>query len=109
MKKKEWKKRCKILIQQADHDYVEFANTIADKHIQCGEMADRLAEFRDAAEFEALVAKKLARHGPFFLHCDSRCPWYKQDTKDTYSCIHEYSFGFCRLRDARIEVEEEME
>ena len=100
-------------LHRLDKKRDELFKAMADHAREClhgwGKAIHIKEQYKDAAEFEARVAKKLARRGPFFLHCDSRCPWYKQDTKDTYSCIHEYAFGFCRLREARIAVEEEMD
>ena len=68
-------------------------------------------ELRDAAEFEARVAKKLANAtwDGILLHCTSACPWHNMDPKDSIRCIHEKKFGFCRLREARLEVEEELD
>ena len=64
-------------------------------------------ELREAAEFEARVAAKLVTVP--LLGCNSNCPWNKMDPKNSFGCIHEYERRFCRLRNARLAVEEEMD
>ena len=75
----------------------------------CGTHYFRLQaeELRDAAEFEARVAAKLATVP--ILGCNSNCPWNKMDPQNSFGCIHEYERRFCRLRNARLAVEEEMD
>ena len=97
MKKKEWKQRCK-----------EYEKELAYWHSAWIGEARRCCDFREAAEFEARVAKRLARRMGFSCY-RSECPWNRMNPKDSTRCIHSFEFGFCRLRDARIEVEEELD
>lgn len=123
MKKKEWKQRCselqdeviKVVAQARSwrKKYLSAIRTtgslkrnILNKHIQCSNMADQVAELREAAEFEARVAARLATVP--LLGC-SKCPWNKINPKSSFECIHEYEMRFCRLREARLTVEEEMD
>lgn len=125
MKKKEWKQRCaelqdeviKVVAQARSwrKKYLSAIRTtgslkrnILNKHIQCSNLADQVAELREAAEFEARVAAKLARTIGFSC-CHHECPWNKMNPKDSIRCIHAFNFSFCRLRNARLEVEEGME
>ena len=64
-------------------------------------------QLKDAAEFEARVAARLATVP--LLGCNSKCPWNKINPKSSFECIHEYEMRFCRLREARLAVEEEMD
>ena len=68
-------------------------------------------DLREGAAFEARVAKKLAKKGDRIIaSCSSKCPWHKMDPKDTFACIGErHGKEFCRLREARLSVEEEMD
>lgn len=71
------------------------------------ELIKEIMQLRDAAAFEARVAAKLATVP--LLGCNSNCPWNKMDPQNSFGCIHEYERRFCRLRNARIAVEEEMD
>ena len=64
-------------------------------------------QYKDAAEFEARVAAKLAKTN-WITGCNSNCPWSRMNPKDSDNCVHGLSFGFCELRNARLAVEEEM-
>ena len=128
MKKKEWKQRCaelqdeviKVVAQARSwrKKYLSAIRTtgslkrnIINKHIQCSNLADQVAELREAAEFEARVAAKLAKAswGDILLHCTSACPWHSMDPKDSTRCVHSFNLSFCRLRAARCAVEEEFD
>ena len=64
---------------------------------------DRLADFIDAAEFEALVAVKLAQNEYMFISC------YLSGTKWD-DCPHEdWDCNQCRIKYARLAVEQEMD
>ncbi len=125
MKKKEWKQRCAELqdqvikvIDQARSwrkKYISAIRTtgslkryILNKHLQCNKLAANVVQFREAAEFEARVAAKLAKTN-WITGCNSNCPWSRMNPKDSDNCVHGLSFGFCELRAARCAVEEEME
>ena len=127
MKKKEWKQRCAELedhvievVAQARSwrkKYLSAIRTtgslkkdILNKHIQCSNLADQVAELREAAEFEARVAAILA--GRFFRlqNCSTLCPWSKMDPQDAHHCIYaRKGLSFCAMRAARCAVEEEMD
>lgn len=67
-------------------------------------------ELRDAAKFEARVAKRLTGGLWIFGFCSKNCPWNRMDPKDSFSCVDEKrGMKFCRLRDARCWVEKEMD
>lgn len=88
-----------------------FSNTYSVYTGYCiGEYAECpiVPNFRDAAEFEARVAMKLAltHDGP--EPCErneevKHCPWAKRVIEGKMTC------KFCRLKHARLVVEEEME
>lgn len=64
------------------------------------------SDYRDAAEFEARVAEKLTLKEPCPLpeHADlDDCPYFTEDDGSAFSC------RWCRLKRARIAVEEEMD
>ena len=70
----------------------------------------KVAEYRDAAEFEARVAKRLTGGLWIFGFCSQNCPWNRMDPNDSFSCVDEKrGMRFCRLRDARCWVEKEMD
>lgn len=69
-------------------------------------MSPALIDYRDAAEFEARVAEKLTLKEPCPLpeHADlDDCPYFTEDDGSAFSC------RWCRLKRARITVEEEMD
>lgn len=125
MKKKEWKQRCaqledhviEVVAQarswrkkyfSAIRETVSLKKNILNKHIQCSNLSGNVVQLREAAEFEARVAKKLAKTN-WITGCNSNCPWSRMNPKDSDNCVHGLSFGFCELRNARLEVEEEMD
>lgn len=62
--------------------------------------------YRDAAEFEARVAEKLTLKEPCPLPENADlddCPYFTEDDGSAFSC------RWCRLKRARIAVEEEMD
>ena len=62
-------------------------------------------DYRDAAEFEARVAEKLTLKEPCPLPENADlddCPYFTEDDGSAFSC------RWCRLKRARITVEEEM-
>lgn len=63
-------------------------------------------DYRDAAEFEARVAEKLTLKEPCPLPENADlddCPYFTEDDGSAFSC------RWCRLKRARITVEEEMD
>lgn len=74
---------------------------------ECKEACDRLtSDYRDAAEFEARVAEKLTLKEPCPLPENADlddCPYFTEDDGSAFSC------RWCRLKRARITVEEEMD
>ena len=94
MKKKEWKKCCKDF--ELEYKYWhsvcirEREERLRVQHI---EDSKNIEELREAAEFEARVAAKLAKGSwdGILLHCTSTCPWHSIDPKDSIRCIHEYA------------------
>ena len=65
-----------------------------------------MPDYQDAAEFEARVAAKLTLKEPCPLpeHADlDDCPYFIEHEESAFSC------RWCRLKRARIAVEEEME
>lgn len=65
-----------------------------------------LDDYRDAAEFEARVAAKLTLEEPCPLPENAdldECPYFTEDDGSAFSC------RWCRLKRARIAVEEEMD
>ena len=69
-------------------------------------MSPALIDYRDAAEFEARVAEKLTLKEPCPLPENADlddCPYFIEDEESAFSC------RWCRLKRARIAVEEEME
>ena len=70
-------------------------------------------EFRDAAEFEARVATKLAQ-GVISQPCDNdefwyyNCPYRKRKTRNSQSVL-EFPCTWCRLKQVRLTVEDEMD
>lgn len=71
--------------------------------VRCG--CSLTLDFIDAAEFEARVAEKLTLKEPCPLpeHAElDDCPYFTEDEESAFSC------RWCRLKRARIAVEEEM-
>lgn len=69
-------------------------------------MSPALIDYRDAAEFEARVAEKLTLEEPCPLPENADlddCPYFTEDDGSAFSC------RWCRLKRARIAVEEEMD
>ena len=69
-------------------------------------MSPALIDYRDAAEFEARVAEKLTLKEPCPLPENADlddCPYFIEDEESAFSC------RWCRLKRARIAVEEEMD
>lgn len=69
-------------------------------------MSPALIDYRDAAEFEARVAEKLTLKEPCPLPENADlddCPYFTEDDGSVFSC------RWCRLKRARIAVEEEMD
>ena len=93
-------------LYEAKQQVENLKNDIAQLH------KDRLLEklkygqLLEAAEFDSLVAKRLAKRMGSPFYCNSECYWYKFQGE---GCKHEYNKSFCRLREARIEVEQELE
>lgn len=72
--------------------------------VRCG--CSLTPDFIDAAEFEARVAEKLTLKEPCPLpeHAElDDCPYFTEDEESAFSC------RWCRLKRARITVEEEMD
>lgn len=86
-------------------------------------MSPALIDYRDAAEFEARVAEKLAEHAGSYnrrngigsLLRPNGCSWYKDTGGRDTVCPPKHDIDdcpgipFCNLYLARIAVEEEME
>ena len=69
-------------------------------------MSPALIDYRDAAEFAERLAAKLTLKEPCPLPENADlddCPYFIEDEESTFSC------RWCRLKRARIAVEEEME
>ena len=71
-----------------------------------GQCSIHHSDYRDAAEFEARVAEKLTLKEPCPLPENADlddCPYFIEDEESAFSC------RWCRLKRARIAVEEEMD
>lgn len=89
-------------LKQRDRNLFSFGIYLAFTPV----MSPALIDYRDAAEFEARVAEKLTLKEPCPLpeHADlDDCPYFIEDDGSAFSC------RWCRLKRARITVEEEMD
>ena len=109
MKKKEWKKLCKEREAELGYWSATCSKERAicfDLRVQHIEDSNTIEELRDAAEFEARVAEWLT-HDEVEDYTRDPCSGCQFAYDDLVDCPYEREW--CRLKMARLAVEEEMD